>query len=532
MTIDTDVLIVGAGPIGLALALDLRFRGVDFRLIEQTAASPDHPRVGTVGVRSMELFRRWGVAAAIREAGWPPDHSLDIAWVTSVGGHELFRLHFPPFSRAPLPAYSPELEQVCPHHWLVPLLVANIGVAPNGPIHLRQRVDAIEQTARGVRTTVVDVETGARQVIESRFVAACDGSHSPLRKMCSIDAPALYPTRVFQNILFHSPELEERLGSSNALVFFLTTPTLRYPLRNIDGRGLFRLTVSPRDGWSSDPRGAVRQALNEPVSFEVVSSAEWHLTHRVAARFREGNVFLVGDAAHVLSPSGGFGMNTGIADAADLGWKLAAKLQGWAGERLLDSYELERRPIAVRNLEEANANLERTLSRELPAELLDETPQGERARAKVSERLRLGNVRTEFDAPGVHLGFRYESPLILGNGSPPLVDVHAWKQTTYPGSRAPHAWLPDGRSTLDLFGREFVLLHAEPEAALEGFVRAARERRVPLSLHPISGPVVRAAYEDRRFVLVRPDGHVAWAADVLPAQPDGILDAVIGGVRS
>jgi hypothetical protein len=251
---------------------------------------------------------------------------------------------------------------------------------------------------------------------------------------------------------------------------------------------------------------------------ELLSENVWHLTHRIAERYRHGRVLLLGDAAHTLSPSGGFGMNTGLADAADLGWKLAAALAGWAGPGLLDSYDTERRPVAEESLAEANTNLRRALRRQLPMELVLDSPAGELARQELARTLDKAEVRREFESPEVHFGYRYRSPLIVPDG----LAAPDWRTATAAGHRAPHAWLPDGSSVLDHFGPGYRLVTAATE--LDGMARAFGDRGIPFE-------VLRAEVYPSRFTLVRPDGHVAWHAEQLPAEPGALADTVRGGAR-
>ncbi|WP_234101696.1 FAD-dependent monooxygenase, partial [Streptomyces venezuelae] len=532
---ETEVLIVGGGPVGLALALDLAHRGVDFVLAEAGDGRVTHPKVSTIGPRAMEAFRRWGVADAIRGAGWPADHTLDVAWVTAVGGHELHRVPLGTAGgRPPLP-YTPEPEAVCPQHWLAPLLTERVGVHPAGPVRLGTRLLGFTRLPDRVSAGLVD-GAGVRTTVHARYLVGCDGVSSRVRKACGIDAPERHRTRVLRNILFRAPELAERLGPRAALVHFVTEPGgLRYPLRAIDGRGLYRLTCP---AGPAEAAKSVRRAVAPDVPFEVLSDTTWHLTHRVASRYRAGRVLLAGDAAHTLSPSGGFGLATGVGDAADLGWKLAAELAGWAGPGLLDSYESERRPVALRSLEESHRNLRRTLDRRLSGALCDPTPEGERARAALSREIAESDPGREFDAPDAHFAHRYASPVVApvaadekaaepGPPEGPRAEP-AWNRSAVPGARAPHAWLAPGRSTLDLFGGEFVLLRVGARAPLtDGLVRAFGDRRVPLRVEHCDTPEVTRRY-DRPLVLVRPDGHVAWRGHTAPPDPTRLADLVRG----
>ncbi|TDD63480.1 FAD-binding monooxygenase [Kribbella antibiotica] len=531
-----DVLIVGGGPVGIALALDLRHRGIDCLVVDAGDGTVRHPKVSTIGPRSMELFRRWGVADAIRTAGWPADHPLDIAWVTQVGGHEVYRYRRGTAEHRPAFAHTPEPDQICPAHWLNPVLIQAIGVHPKGPLRLRTTVDQVQQAADHVDATLTDHTTGTTRTVRARFLVACDGASSPIRQACGIEAPARHRPQVFRNILFRAPELKERLGDRVALVYFLMlSSTLRFPLRSLNGSDLYNLVVGVDDANGADRIDAlslIGDALAFDTPVELLSDGAWHLTHRVADRYRAGRVFLAGDAAHTLSPSGGFGLNTGIADAADLGWKLAATLDGWAGPQLLDTYDTERRPVAVESLNEANVNLQRTMRRQVPIELHLNSPEGEKARAEMAERLANSGATREFDAPEIHFGLRYRSPLIIEDADVPLREGMPdanWRPGSEPGYRAAHAWWDAATSTLDLFGHGFVLLQSAAHDGLAGIERAFAERGVPLTIQQIGDGEVAKLYE-RSFVLVRPDGHVAWRGDDLPSDPVAFADQVRGDV--
>jgi flavin-dependent monooxygenase StaC len=527
---ETEVLIVGGGPVGMALALDLNHQGVNFMIIEASDGSVSHPKVSTIGPRSMEFFRRWGIADKIRNAGWPGSYPLDVAWVTKVGGHEVYRLNRGTADSRPLHTHTPEPDQICPAHWLTPLLMREVGMHPDGPLRLRCKLDGFVDHDDHVTATITDLADGSALTVQARFMVACDGVSSSVRRACDIASRARYETRVFRNILFRAPYLREQLGQRNALIYFpMLSSTVRFPMRAVDGRALYNITVGVDGGVQSTQTAMsmVTAAFAFDTPLEVLFDTEWHLTHRVAEQFRVGRVFLVGDAAHTLSPSGGFGMNTGICGAVNLGWKLAAELDGWAGAGLLDTYQTEHRPIAVESLEEANMNLLRTMKRALAPDLHLDSPEGERARAEMAQRLERSDVRREFDTPMMHLGFRYASPIIVPDPAASAPASPDWRPNAVPGTRAPHSWLQAGVSTLDLFGRGFSLLCFAESDRREVVEHAFADRRVPLETTVCSDAKTAALYE-YPFVLVRPDGHVAWRGNDLPSDASWLVNKVRG----
>ncbi len=527
----TEVLIVGGGPVGMAMAAELRYQGIDCILLEKTDGVVRDPKVSTVGYRSMEFCRRWGISKQIRNAGWDENHTLDVAWVTTVGGHEIFRVNLPSYADRTQPDYAPETEQVCPQHWFAPEFVNYLGKYPQGCIKLLSELENFQQSDNGIVASIKNLQTGNSETIEAKYMVASDGARAQIRKQCGVDAVQYHDTQTFQSVVFQAPQLASQLGSGNAVVFFLVNPTIQEPLRAVDGKGQYRLILKPQEnGEIHDAHKAIKAAISIDTPVEIISNLPWRLSHKVAEKFRCDRVFFIGDCAHTLSPSGGFGMNTGIGDAVDLGWKLAATIRGWGGANLLDTYEIERRPIAVRNLEAANANLQRTQKRGIPPEIASNSPKGEAIRKQMAEGMERSGVKKEFDAPGVHLGLRYESAIVISDGLPPEDKSHEWTQSSYPGCRAPHAWLKPGLSTLDLFGHGFTLICFNSQAGIERLERRCHEKQIPLTTHHINNPDIAKLYE-RAFVLVRPDGHVAWRGDEIPLYVEMMIDRVRGEVK-
>jgi hypothetical protein len=285
-----------------------------------------------------------------------------------------------------------------------------------------------------------------------------------------------------------------------------------------------------------DIRAALKRAMGRDFDYDILSVMRWVRRELVADRYSTARVFIAGDAAHLMSPTGGFGMNTGIGDAVDLGWKLEAAIKGWAGADLLASYDAERRPIGLRNVAEASRNLRRMLStrERLPGpEIFAPGTANDAARKDYGDWF-AATMRHEWFANGVMLGYRYDtSPIVMPDGTPAPPDPsHPYTQTARPGARAPHVWLADGRSTLDLYGRGFVLLRLgdDPPPA-KNIETAAQQRGVPLTVVDLTEPDVLAAYKNR-LILVRPDGHVAWRADTEPADATALIDVIRGRISA
>jgi hypothetical protein len=323
-----------------------------------------------------------------------------------------------------------------------------------------------------------------------------------------------------------------------AVQYQIVNAEIQGAIAAVDGRELWRLNirgVKPELLDSLDAPGKLRHALGENVPFELLAVRPWTGHCVVVERYRQGRVFLAGDAAHLLWPAGGFGMNTGVGDAVDLGWKLAATLQGWGGSRLLESYEPERRPIGLRNVTEAG-EMRAGFDSQIPfSPLLEaDNEEGRRMRERAREAiLRTRAKEFQHDSPGIELGYRYDgSPICVSDGTlSPQVDHATYAPTTCPGARAPHVRLESGRSTLDLFGRGFVLLVlASKTIDTSAFVAAAQRAGLPFDVIAVDDARVREAYE-RPLVLVRPDGHVAWRGDSAPADAGEIIDRVRGAGR-
>jgi 2-polyprenyl-6-methoxyphenol hydroxylase-like FAD-dependent oxidoreductase len=533
----TPVLIVGAGPVGLALAGDLGWRGIPCVLIEKSDGAIGQPKMDLVGVRTMEFCRRWGIVDQVENAGYNRDYPQDYAWVTALTGHELGRERFPSPREEKPPAQSPQKRERCPQDFFDPVLVRFARRFPHVTLRYDTELVAFEERPQGVAAALVDKLTGKRDRIEASYLVGCDGGASTVREQLGIAMSGSQVLTHTTNAVFRCEGLEKLHDKAPGYRFIFIGPEGTWAtLVAINGRDRWRFSLigdETRRVFSEvEIRAAICRAVGREFDFEILSVLPWTRRQLVADRYGTRRVFIAGDAAHLTSPTGGFGMNTGIQDSVDLAWKLEACIRGWGGPGLLASYELERRPVGLRNVAEATGNLKRMLTprdHRPPKEIFEPGPAGERARAEFGRRF-TETMRREWFTLGIHLGYFYEgSTVVVADGTPPPEDeVSAYAQTSRPGSRAPHVWLAPGKSTLDFFGRGFVLLRfGEHPSAADRFQDAAKRRNLPLSIIDIESDRAREAYE-RRLVLVRPDGHVAWRGDRQPENALDVIDRVRG----
>lgn len=534
--IDCPVVIVGAGPVGLALAAELGWRGVECLVIERRAGTVTHPKTNTLSTRTMEFCRRWGIANEIRAAGWPREAPLNVVYVTSLsGGHRIGGLNFPPYGERTPMLHTPEGSQRCSQLVVDPILQRHAMSLPTVTARFETEFEHFREIPDGIAATVRDRRSGERTTVRSQYIIGCDGAESAVRNALGIPLEGPSALGHEMNILFESQDLLKYHSAFQACMYWLYgSDGLWGQLVAVDGRGLWRLTLKlPRpaeDVGSFDALAAIRRAVGADINCNIRSLLPWNRRRVVARTYGSGRVFLAGDAVHQFSPTGALGMNTGLQEAVDLGWKLAGTLQGWGGSSLLASYEAERRPIAlVNNASSANMYL---MLAGLPfgPEINEDTERGREIRERARAIIEAKTHRDSYENEGVTVGYRYDaSPICVDDGSPaPPLGSLRYTPTARPGARAPHAWLRDGRSTLDLFGNGFTLLRLGYEApSPESIMRAADDAGLPLSAVAIEEPHVLELYE-RRLVLVRPDGHVAWRADTAPDNPRMLVDRVRG----
>ena len=530
-----DVVVVGGGPVGIATAIELGTRQRSVLVVERDDGVVRYPTAESIDTASMELLRRWGIAEAVLRSGFPAHERRDISFVSRIMGYELARFPRPTNAerRDTTQGLSLEGGVWWPKFWFDPTLRARAAAEPTVELRFRWTCESFDDDADGVRVQLCSTEHGYRTV-RARFLVACDGAGSSIRRTLGIGS-LRDSDRVrarWQGAFVRLPGLRDRIPHAPAVQYYLINPR-RIILGSLDGRDLWRVTYPLKDGEypiSADVHATIADAFDSAVdAVDVLDTREWSGDAVVAESFRSAHVLLAGDAAHRMWPSGGHGMNTGLGDVANLGWKLDAVLGGWAPDTLLDTYTAERRPHCERMVRRAWHNY-RADNAILPDPTLDD-PGQEEARAVLGERI-VSTRQTEWRSLGAQLDLRYpESSLVVSDGTAePPADPERYVPTARPGHRAPHVSLPDGSSVLDLFRGRFTLLNLEATGDTTALAEALESRGIPLDVARVGAERVREAYGNA-IALIRPDGIVAWRGDTCPEDPDLVVDRVIGRNR-
>jgi 2-polyprenyl-6-methoxyphenol hydroxylase-like FAD-dependent oxidoreductase len=513
------------------LALDLASKGVRSTLIERSTSHRLYPKGDTHNARTMEHYRRIGLAGAVRAAGLPPEHSTDVVYLTRLNGYELKRLRMPTGAEKMAEAAAHTVTSQVPE----PLHRSNQVHVEKAVFEHLLRADAVtcrlgteflgfDESAEGVTVRIRPADGSPEETISCRYLVGCDGGRSLVRRQLGIIYEGEEQETGFSGGLHPSkylriPNLVKQVIQEPAWQYWLVRPGKIASLITFDPRAdEYRMTVYAGDADDDDAlRAIVDDFAGEHVDIEILDSQGWvNGLALVAEHYTRGRVLICGDAAHLSTPIGGFGMNTGIDDAANLAWKLAATIQGWAGPHLLATYEAERRPAGERNTQAAIALGRPLQGIPLSEDLEADTPAGREARAEAARVLE--TQRQSYSSLGVQLGVRYEgSPIIWPDGTPAPEDVYdRYVPTARPGGRAPHLWLSQTQSLFDVLGPGFTLLRMggrAPSAA--PLVAAARQRGIPLTVVDIQLPEARDLYQSD-LALIRPDQHVAWRGDELP----------------
>jgi 2-polyprenyl-6-methoxyphenol hydroxylase-like FAD-dependent oxidoreductase len=542
--VETSVLIVGGGPVGLTLAMDLAWRGIDVIVAERRPAdAPSSAKCGQISARSMEVFRRLGLAQKLREVGLPADYPNDIVSATSVTGIELSRVPIPARGERGPGAKGPDTSWPTPEHthrvnqtFFDPVMLAHARAQPRIRILNRTEVEASAQCEQGVSASARDLDSGQRISIESKYLVGCDGASSGVRKAIGAEFVGNPAVQRVQSTYYRAPGLVKMLPGKRAWNYLSLNPRRCGSTMAVDGRETWIthnfLYRGETDVDCVDRDWALREILGVGPDFQydVISKEDWVSRRLVADKLRDRRVFICGDAAHVWIPHGGYGMNAGIADAANLAWKLAAMLKGWGSLGILDAYHAERQPITdqVSRIITGIAQRIITQRREVPDDIERQDCVGATTRERIGQEAYAIDVEQQC-CGGLNFGYYYDdSPIIAYDDEQhPAYTMGTFESSTVPGCRAPHLWLGGGRSLYDEMGPAYTLLRFDPTASVAGIVDAAAKRKVPLTVLDVKAPEARELYR-HTFVLVRPDQHVAWRGVAEPAAPVDLIDLLRG----
>ncbi len=544
---ESKVVVIGAGPVGLTLAMDLASRGIEVVVVEMRGVG-ESPAVkcNSVSSRSMEVYRRLGIADKIRGIGLPPDHSTDVLSTTSVTGIELSRLVLPsrngrkqgvpsPDSNWPTPEPSHRVNQL----FFEPLIFEHASKQSRITILNRHEFVEYVQEKDRVIARVRDLDSGELKEITGAYLVGCDGGRSIIRTMIGATFIGTPQIQKVQSSFIRAPKLLSLIGSNPAWMYYVLNPRRCGTIIAIDGKerwNVHNFLYNNEDYDEVDRDWAIRQLLGVGPDFEyeIISKENWVGRRMVADKMRDKRVFIAGDACHLWIPAAGYGMNAGIADAADLAWMLASVLQGWADAGLLDAYQAERKPITeqISNIITEVAVAVMQQRRNVPADIEDDGPAGEASRKRVGEQSHDLELKQQCSA-GLNFGYYYaDSPIIAyDGGEQPAYTMHEYEPSTVPGCRAPHVWLEGRRSLYDELGPYYTIVRTDPIINVGPLIHAAHKRNVPIKVLDLTPLEANGQYE-KGLTLVRADQYVAWRGDSVAADPSELVDIIRGAARA
>jgi 2-polyprenyl-6-methoxyphenol hydroxylase-like FAD-dependent oxidoreductase len=547
----TEVLIVGGGPVGMLLALFLDRYGVKSVVFNTEDGVPTHPRGSTHNSRTMEHYRRLGISGPIRRLGLPPDHPKDAAYFTRLSGWEIARYRMPSeielerlIAAARATDQIPEPMHRADQIRVADFLLKHARTRSNVELRFGWQADQFSQDANGVALTARRATDDRSEQWRACYLVGCDGGHSDVRRSLGIRysgydrlEQAYLGGRMISTYLRAPTLYRDHLGRRRAWMYWVVNPELRSTLFTLNGKDEFMFYTKPKGPDAPPDDAAIRHALFRSIGTEApvefIGHQPWTAgTALVAERFADRRILLAGDAVHLFTPAGGFGMNTGIDDVANLSWKLAATLRSWGGKSLLDSYESERKPIAVRNTRAARAIAKQVGVLDIPASMEEDSPIGAEQRRELGAQVST-YLGTQFAPIGVELGARYDgSSIIASDEAAPTDSIVQYIPTGQPGGRAPHSWLGAGRgigdSLYDRLGNGFTLLRlGRKPADGAGLAEAANKSGVPFDVLDVADEATRDLY-GADLVLLRPDQHIAWRGEKSPSDASAIVARVVG----
>jgi 2-polyprenyl-6-methoxyphenol hydroxylase-like FAD-dependent oxidoreductase len=508
------VLIAGGGPVGMTLANVLAYFGVRSMVVERNATTTRHPKMDITNSRSMELFRRFGLSDALRNVAVPEDHPFDVSWVTSLAGYELHRFRYmaPSEFRKQIRTKNDGTQPLEPpmrvsQVEIEPVLKKSVDARPEVDVRFGVAFESFEEKDDRVHAVLREQGRGTQEQVSCQYLIGCDGGSSRVRAGLGIQLEG--QARVGELYMIHFRSTERNLLQRWGVAWHYQSPLGTMIAQNDDDIWTVHVPVLPdQDATKLDPRALVEAYAGRPFPFEILVANVWTPHLLVAETYGKERVLLAGDSAHQFIPTGGYGMNSGVGDAVDLGWKLAATLQGFGGPGLLASYEVERRPVAARNRDASGRHMQVRMQIAEAYGILMEG-EGPVRRAEVGAQIaKLGNAENE--CFGIEHGFIYEgSPIVVdGSAASFPFDPVIYKPTTTPGARLPSTFLKDGTALYDRLGTHFTLIDfrgGDPSP----FVDAAARRQIPLSILQLDEPDLKGVY-GQDMLLVRPDHHIAW----------------------
>lgn len=525
---DYEVVVVGAGPVGLALAIELGSRGIRVLVVERNSRGGMAPRAKTTNVRSRTHLRRWGIAEALAAASpLGIDYPNDMHFVTSLSGYPLARF-YDAFNAAPTRADAyPEHAQWVPQYTLERIMLEHARSIPSVEIHFDTHLVSARQNEDEV-TSSLSIDAGPLIAVKSRYLVGADGARSRVRELIGAKMEGKYGLSRASNVVFRAPGLAQAHKQGPGVMYLQIGPAGLSIIGPMDTDDIWYFGTVLRNGEDASAEQAaeqIKQSTGIDLPYEILSADQWVASELIADRYSLGRIILAGDACHLHPPFGGYGMNMGIGDGVDLGWKIAAELKGWGGPGLVATYEIERKPVHRFVIDEAVAN-NAMMTGSLWRDGLDaDTDDGEAMRAKFGEAIRAAKGR-EYHTLGTVLGLGYEnSPIIAQEGGPvPPHNGQVYTPSARPGQLAPHGWLEDGRSLYDAFGMGFALVAADSadETQIDLFIWEAADLGIPLAIvRP--GPRISQLY-GADLTLVRPDQYIAWRG----SQSNGALAHAVG----
>ena len=538
------IIVAGAGPVGMSLAIDAAMRGVDVIVIEaRRAGEPPSTKCNTVAARTLETLRRFGVADKVRAAGLPDDYPTDIIYASSLSGPEFTRIPMPSRRERDQPGFidsdwqTPEPMVRVSQIYLEPILLRRMQELPNIRLLNETKVESYTQTVDGV-TVVCSRDNGETVEVQGRFLAACDGGRSVIRRTMGVGLSGDAAISRTRSTLVRSTDLKKLFGARRpAWMSWIVNDKAQGNVVAIDGEDTWLIHRAVRGDMpfeQLDFDQSIRDVLGVGPEFkyEVLHHEDWVGRRLVADRFRDGNVFIAGDAAHLWVPYAGYGMNAGIADAVNLSFVLSGVAKGWADPGLLDAYEAERQPITEQVSKHAIAKVMENAAAlgargTPPAVLSRKGPIGAVVRWLLGRKLYRINV-PQFAPSGLNFGYYYDaSPIIAYDGAAaPLYTMGETTPSTVPGCRLPHFWLAKGVSIYDRLSPDYTLLRFDPSASTAELLNAANTAGLPLSLIDIDPKHAHPAIREK-MLIVRGDQHVAWRGDIAPAD----VAALVGRLR-